>query len=67
MIKEEKKSPEVIEQELKKEGLINITGRTIRRTRERPGSIITAIIVPPISIIGTEMIVRRLIRMKSCT
>ena len=30
MIKEEKKSPEVIEQELKKEGLINITGRTIR-------------------------------------
>ena len=30
MIKEEKKSPEVIEQELKQEGLINITGRTIR-------------------------------------
>lgn len=30
MIKEEKKSPEVIEYELKKEGLIKITGRTIR-------------------------------------
>lgn len=30
MIKEEKKSPEVIEYELKKEGLIDITGRTIR-------------------------------------
>ena len=30
MIKEEKKSPEVIEYELKKEGLLDITGRTIR-------------------------------------
>ncbi len=30
MIKEEKKSPEVIEVELKKEGILEITGRTIR-------------------------------------
>ena len=30
MIKEEKKSPEVIEVELKREGLIQITARTIR-------------------------------------
>ena len=42
-----------------------IMGKTTRITRESPGSIIIAIAVPPMSIMGTDIMVRRLIRMKS--